>query len=516
MRTGYKNLIVLFIMVTAYLYFGTVECFAGNEGTIQGTDVIVRSEAVSGTELCTLNSGYPVTFVGIVYPAESEDGCTWYLVSFKKKGESVTKGWIRSDFIKWPSGDPENLSGAEAFIRLSGVKVMDEPGSGLELCTLSKGTSVTITATGGSYAFESANGYWWYYITFPDINGFTKGYIRSDYITFSDGFKESLEAQGFPDSYIAPLMQLHEDYPNWKFEAINVGYSWNSVLTTECAATVNMVPSSYGDEWKASSTAATGADDFQTETATILATGGLASTWVDASDKAIAYYLDPRNFLSAVNVFQFETLERADFQTESGVKSMLATTFMSGGYGESKSYARTFMDAADAYGVSPYHLAARCWQEQGAGTSPLISGEVQGYEGFYNYFNVGAKVGNPTVTGLQYAMGTDEAYLRPWNTRYKSILGGSKYLAEKYVKNSYYTPNNRYTQNTLYFQKFNILEKDGKVNAVHQYMQNVEAAYYEAVKIRKAHTSADLTSGALIFKIPVYGAMPAANCPRPE
>ena len=68
---------------------------------------------------------------------------------------------------------------------------------------------------------------------------------------------------------------------------------------------------------------------------------------------------------------------------------------MSGNYsdtdGASRSYADTFMEVGQNLSVSPYHLAARCKQEQGnKGTSPLISGNYSGYNGYYNYFNIGA------------------------------------------------------------------------------------------------------------------------------
>ena len=56
--------------------------------------------------------------------------------------------------------------------------------------------------------------------------------------------------------------------------------------------------------------------------------------------------------------------------------------------------------------VSPFHLAARVLQEQGQGNSALISGTYPGYEGYYNFFNIGA-TGNTDQkvieSGLQYA-----------------------------------------------------------------------------------------------------------------
>lgn len=72
--------------------------------------------------------------------------------------------------------------------------------------------------------------------------------------------------------------------------------------------------------------------------------------------------------------------------------------------------------------VSPFHLAARVLQEQGEGTSPLISGTYPGYEHYYNYFKVGASGStNEEVirNGLNYAKDHD------WHGAYYSILGGA-------------------------------------------------------------------------------------------
>lgn len=137
---------------------------------------------------------------------------------------------------------------------------------------------------------------------------------------------------------------------------------------------------------------------------------------------------------------------------------MLAGSFMNGDYtepdGSVRNYADAFIEIGRQVGVSPYHLAARCYQEQGKGKSDSIKGTVEGFENIFNYYNIGAYAsgGNsPTRQGLIYASGQTSGannYERPWNTRYKSLLGGAEYVAQKYVK---------VKQNTLYFQKFNVV-----------------------------------------------------------
>jgi len=83
--------------------------------------------------------------------------------------------------------------------------------------------------------------------------------------------------------------------------------------------------------------------------------------------------------------------------------------------GTDKTYADLLLDAAIYSGVSPYHLASRMKQELGAFTSNLsISGTVAGYEGIYNFYNIGAtsstlNLGN-TKNGLEFGKNGTRAF----------------------------------------------------------------------------------------------------------
>ena len=118
--------------------------------------------------------------------------------------------------------------------------------------------------------------------------------------------------------------------------------------------------------------------------------------------------------------------------------------------GEASPYIDIIMNAASQSGVSPYVLAAMILQEQGNnGTSPLISGNYSGYEGYYNFFNVEAYQSGsmPAIEmGLRYASQSG-SYGRPWNTVEKSIRGGAQNYGDNYVKAG---------QNTFYLKKFNV------------------------------------------------------------
>ncbi len=174
-------------------------------------------------------------------------------------------------------------------------------------------------------------------------------------------------------------------------------------------------------------------------------------------------------------------------------------------YSNSKSYVDMIMEAAEQSGVSPYVLAAMILQEQGTnGTGNSISGTVSGYEGYYNYFNVGAYAANGLTAvqrGLWYASQND-SYGRPWTDPEKSIVGGAQFYGQSYVDAG---------QNTFYLKKFNV---QGSNMYEHQYMTNVDGAAAEASFFAEAYTDS-MRQLPLRFSIPVYYNMPDTACPIP-
>lgn len=368
-----------------------------------------------------------------------------------------------------------------------GARVRQAPVNGEVLTSLGAGTAVTVTdETAGS------DGFVWYQIRF---SGSQTGYIRSDLLAFTEISEEdaqylaALTAAGFPDSYARPLLELHRRYPDWKFVPVVTGLDWKTSVEKESAAGKNLVQSQVNDARKATDGAAY---DWRTNKWY----GYDGAGWVCASPEFIAYCMDPRNFLDETNIFQFETLEAEPYQSLAGVSNILANTFMAGNYtdtdGAVRSYAQTFYDLGASLSVSPYHLAARCRQEQGAGgTSPLISGKNTGYVGYYNYFNVRAfttGTASAALNGLAYAKA------QGWNSIYRSITGGGKIVADNFVKKG---------QNTIYFQKFNVVYKNSLYS--HQYMTNLMAAISEGSSMGKAYAD---KNQAFVFRIPVYRDMP--------
>lgn len=364
----------------------------------------------------------------------------------------------------------------------------------------------------------------WYEVVGESV----QGWVSSTYVdvtkTVTVDFKEYLRLLGFPESYCSDLIALHAKYPNWKFEAQITNLDWNNVIKNESKLGVNLTHTSNPSSWKS---VQTGAYDWTTGKWV----GLDSSSWVAASEEIIKYYMDPRNFLDETYIFQFlrQSYDASDSSYQSNLTAMVQGTFLAGQFTETakatvvseetqtvaegensaraitKTYVSAILEAAKESQVSPYTLATMIIQEQGRnGTGSSISGKEPGYEGYYNFFNVGAyAVGGltPVQKGLEYAKGSG-SYGRPWDTVTKSIVGGAIYYGESYIKKG---------QDTIYLKKFNV---QGNSPYTHQYMTNVQGAASEGQILSEAYAEA-AQKVELTFKIPVYKNMPSAACTKP-
>ncbi len=292
----------------------------------------------------------------------------------------------------------------------------------------------------------------------------------------------------FPESYQEALLALKEAHPNWTFVKMNVDVSWDTVITNELKGSRSLVYKTYAAYCKEA------AYD--------------SGSWYYASEDILEYYMDPRNFLTEKYIFQFEQLTyNASYHKQEAVTAILKNTFMSSDLGtapgSNSTYAEIIWDVAVSLNVSPFHLAARIYQEQGSGTSALISGTYTGYEGYYNYFNIGA---TGTTTTAVIESGLAYAKSKGWNSVEASIAGGASSISTNYILKG---------QDTLYLQKYNV-NADGYYSLyTHQYMQNIAAPSAEAKTIYALYEEAEALEGTFVFKIPVYNDMPDTACAYP-
>lgn len=241
--------------------------------------------------------------------------------------------------------------------------------------------------------------------------------------------------------------------------------------------------------------------------------------------------MDPRNFLNEGRLFQFEGLSY-DVHTnnlDSIEKILYGTEFYNTkvSYFDSngntinmnEKYADLILRGGQTSKVSPYHLASRIKQEVGPFLShSSISGRVPGFEGYYNFYNIGATSSAEPMgaikNGLQYAkdgkgasQATKDRYLIPWNTKERAITGGGIFIGSSYINVG---------QNTIYLQKFDVNDDRGNNLFSHQYMTNVLAPYSEAKSIYNGYQKSGLLETSMSFIIPVYNNMPTIPTQSPN
>lgn len=331
--------------------------------------------------------------------------------------------------------------------------------------------------------------------------------------TYTQTLKTGID--NFPITYQTALQQLKKLHPNWNFEAYYTGLTWDGVVLNETATHGrNRVIKSSDLSWKCSCE-------------------NVASGYACASKEIVQYYLDPRNFLNEVNIFQFlEISYNSKIHTVDGVKSVIKNTFLDKeityllqekekneeGQEElvdkeyTKHYADIILEAAQKSNMSPYSIAIKIIQEVGTKGSNSVSGTYEGYTGYYNFYNLGAyDTGNAIVNALKYARD------KQWNNQYKAIIEGAQELANSYTNAG---------QNTAYFYKWDVVGtkilKVGETQTVsssnmfwHQYMANIQDPTSQSKSLYNTYAKNNLLEESLNFVIPVYNNMPDANASMP-
>ena len=342
----------------------------------------------------------------------------------------------------------------------------------------------------------------WLKISYVKDGETRSGYVFYDpsYIdlrTYNPDADFETKISAFPESYRNALRTLHAQYPSWEFIPDPVNTSFSDAVAAQMKNMRKQVQmSSQPISWRSMGL---GAYDWNNST-WVSSNGG----WTGASREIIAYYMDPRNFLNSKEIYMFlEQSYNSAVQNEAGVKKIISGTFLENNYTPASgepgggSYLKVIMQAAKESNVSPYVIASKIIQEQGTkGTSGLISGTYGGYNGYYNFFNIGA-YGSTNAEVI--ANGLERAKTNGWDTRYKSILGGARFLAQNYIDNG---------QDTYYYQDFNV-----HGGGTHQYAQAVHDAYNKGVSLAATYQSD--TGFALSFSIPVFTDMPSTASAKP-
>lgn len=502
-----KYLLFVFVIFISFIYSvkadtGTVICTGGDT-----TPLNVRS-SIDGTVVGGLACNSSVEVID--NNAGSNNSCSkWYKVK-----QGLLEGFSCGDYISINKGN-KNVKGRVSCIENDDPLTVRDSINGSIIDRLPCDYEMNILDDTLGKAGYCSN---WYKVSYGDNKeGYVCGtYVITDVVVDDNDediilYKNSLKAAGFPDSYIDDLAKIHLQYSKWNFIPFKTNLDWNTVIENESYKGRNLVYYTYGEGYRSKK-------DYSYNYATDeYYRHSTETNWWYASEEAIKYFMDPRNYLNTKNIFMFESLSyEPSFQTSDIVDKILGSSFMPSVYSRfsEDSYTTAFMTAASTYNVSPVHLASRILQEQGIdGSIASLGNEFtyngNNYSGYFNFYNIKATGENPAINGLVWAMGGEDhsgtSYLRPWDNPYKSINGGAYFLSEDYISIG---------QNTLYFQKFDVSRSNGRYT--HQYMQNITAPLTEGVNTYNSYSEiSGIFDEPLVFIIPIYNNMPSNKVGAP-
>ena len=311
---------------------------------------------------------------------------------------------------------------------------------------------------------------------------------------------DAIDESKYP-GFKSKIKQLQKTYPN--IQILYTGLDWNTVIKNEYNYVHgrNLVSTSLGDEWICQECKNNGK----------LYDSGLYC----ASEDAVKYMMDARNFLNTTDIFQFQKLDTAVGTDTAEIKKVLQMQKVTYLQNDEKSIL-AFATVAKNKKLNAYHLITRVIQEQGRnGNSVLSSGNGytgNGYneygKGYYNLFSIGATKSSSDPTYKIYINALDRAMNEnpKWNSRDLSILGGGNFVGNSYIDVG---------QNTLYLQKFDVYNKNGNLYW-HQYMQNLFAAQNEAKTLYSSYQITGIqNSKDFVFIVPVYENMPTTVSTKP-
>lgn len=304
---------------------------------------------------------------------------------------------------------------------------------------------------------------------------------------------DTIAENGFPTTYNDLLTELSAKHPNWVFKPLNTGLTWKEAKNkmTEKAGT-NTIYSTFAYPFRSVSK---GCYNYLTHSYTPKD----GSSFYAASNQAVCYFMDPRNWMDDTHIFMFEDMGyHKSYQTKSMVK-----TIFKGRNTLLYKNAKSFVNAGKAYDINAIYLASKALEEQGGSVgSKTLSGMK-----VFNVFNIGAcdsKNGGFSA-GMSFAR-NGSSYLRPWTSVDKAVRGGAKYIAENFTCNG---------QDSPYLEHFNVMNGLSAVGT-HVYMTAVYAPRNTATSTASSYSKYGIYDKKITFYIPVYKNMPMNRCSKPS
>ena len=295
----------------------------------------------------------------------------------------------------------------------------------------------------------------------------------------------NLDTAKYP-GYKDLIDNLKKAHPNWVFKIMYTELDWNQTITSEASfsgSSPYSLISYHTGEWI---DPVLGYKSFDN------------GSWYHPSNAAIAYYMDPRNWLYD-NGYLLQFLE---IGTYPGATDQQILSALKGSFLDNLDYAKAINNACRNKGANPYYIIARIIQEQGmkgSGTINMNGGDGKKY---FNVFNINAS-GNSSSAIISNALAY--AKKKGWDTLQKSLEGGIDEIFSSWLSCK---------QDTMYLNKFDVEAKGGTLT--HQYMQNIEAPHSESMSMYNKLKDTGILNNALTFVIPVFKNMPSYASPIPS
>lgn len=228
-----------------------------------------------------------------------------------------------------------------------------------------------------------------------------------------------------------------------------------------------------------------------------------------ASRALVNYYMNPNNFSqNTPEFYQYLKLNSSISNlSESKVNNELLV-----GKGVLENKASSFIKAGQQYKINELYLISHALHETANGKSVLASGIEVGLDEnkkptmvtaenrskltnikmTYNMYGIGASDSNPNK------LGAERAYENGWFTVEDAIIGGAKFVRERYIDAG---------KDTLYKMRWN-----PALPATMQYATHVEWATIAGRNMQKMYVQTDaINTSVRYFEIPVYPGQPAAS-----
>ena len=480
--------------------------FRSNMDASSGNSIIRGLTYGTSIEILNTNSGsnaYCSNWYQIKYNNTTGYACGTYITlvpdSLKLTGSDNI--YIRANYDNKVDGDGT----VSCYGNTSSINLLSSPGGNSNGSKVSCGDVINIKSV--SEESHGTCGYYYDILTATGASGYICGSLinttkLSETATKYYQEKESLEdyykllrERNFPDSYLTYLAELHARHPNWQFYGEKINIDFDTVVSNE---------SYYGRSLLEGSAYSSNYFSMDINSYSIINDTfyqyATEKGWYNASSEAIAYYLDPRNYLNEKYIFAFESLNFNDTHTADTIAMVLSgQSFWTEVYKDLESNVYDdVISATKEVGISSVHVASRIKQEiSGIDiTDPRLGGTFTyndtEYSKYYNFFNIKVYGENKILNGMVYAMENG------WNTPYNGILGGAKFIYNGYIS---------VNQDTVYYQKFDVSTTDG--NYTHQYMQNLAAPMQETSTTYNTYIKnmKDYLDTSINFVIPVYNNM---------